>query len=63
MTDAKQELKKRTTVRIPADCSKCDNGKCKLRNKCRRWLAVPHDWQTYTHFEQPGCKYFWPMEG
>jgi hypothetical protein len=49
-------------VRIPVDCSKCDNGKCKLRNKCMRWLAVPHDRQTYAHFEQPGCEHFWPME-
>jgi len=49
-------------IRIPADCSKCDNVKCKLRNKCRRWLAVPHDRQAYAHFKQPGCEHFWPME-
>jgi hypothetical protein len=66
MTDAEQELEKRTTVRIPADCSKCDNGGCTLRHTCNRWLAKPHTRQVYSSFrmapDDEGCAYHWPVK-
>lgn len=42
------------------DIAMCSNKKCKLRESCYRFKAVPCEWQSYSSFKpiKGECSYF-----
>ena len=40
----------------------CNNDNCSKKDKCYRYLAVPDMyWQTFAHFKDKNCNFYWPV--
>ena len=46
-----------------ADITMCKGENCKMRDSCRRYLAIPDKWQSYGAFEELKkgnyCDWYW----
>ena len=48
---------------MSADITKCSNEKCKLKDKCYRYLATDDQWQSYALFKpvKGKCEHYWEV--